>query len=286
MFHTLPDSFLDIAGIVDKSGEAPEEDDARDALGVGGGEQDAHRAALGESEERRALRTDFVHDRANVVHPLLERGDAGRSIGQSLAPLVERDDAGKRRKTAQEARISNHFMREFDMRNAARDQDDVDGPAPHCLISDVEFIARASKTCATSGSQDPESVLDEMPSFVEPDCARTRSSEADGQPPQSRPCRGNRPSGSTPVIGRRMIGLGRSYRFDACRANGRYLRLPAVSGWTAEQLSNTCAGRCRDHGDRDRGDYGEFAKGPHSDAALSKRDTILCGASAALARGR
>jgi hypothetical protein len=46
------------------------------------------------------------------------------------------------------------------------------------------------------------------------------------------------------------------------------LRLPAVSGWTVEQLSNACAGRCRDHGDCDRGDYGAFAHGPHSDAAL------------------
>src|SRR5271163_1155184 len=142
LLHTLPDSFFDIAGIVGKSGEAPEEDDVRDALGVGGGEQDAHRAALRESEEYRAPRTDFLHDRTNVVQPLLEGGNAVGSIGQALASLVERDHAGERRKTAQKAGISKHFMRELDMRNEAWDQDDVDGPVPHCLIGDINVAAQ------------------------------------------------------------------------------------------------------------------------------------------------
>jgi hypothetical protein len=83
------------------------------ATKVGGGEQHAHRATLGESEEDRALRTEVVHHGADVVHPPLERGDAAGSIGQALASLVKRDDASERRKTAQEARISNQFMREF-----------------------------------------------------------------------------------------------------------------------------------------------------------------------------
>jgi hypothetical protein len=197
VLHTLPDSFLDIAGIVGKSGEAPEKDYARDALGVGGGEQDAHRAALGESEEYRALRTDFVHDRANVVHPLLERGDAVCSVGQALASLVERDNAGKRGKTAQEPRISNHFMHELDVRNEARDQDDIDGAVPHCLISDVE-VAALRVACDRQSEIAHGSRLQNLraewlsgsrirsgrnANLCRTDCARTRSSEA-GDPVQ------------------------------------------------------------------------------------------------------
>ena len=144
--HSPPGSIFNVAGIVGKSGETPEEDDVRDALGVGGGEQNAHRATLGESKEHRPLRADIVHDRADVVHPFLERSDAVGSIGEALASLVERDDAGERRKTAQKARVSNHFMHELDMRNEARNHDDVDRPVPHHLISDVD-VAALRVTC-------------------------------------------------------------------------------------------------------------------------------------------
>ena len=43
------------------------------AVGVRSREKQRHRAALGNSEERCALRSDSVHHRTHVVHSLLKR---------------------------------------------------------------------------------------------------------------------------------------------------------------------------------------------------------------------
>ena len=66
------------------------------ALRIGGGEQDAHRSALGEAEEGGALRPDRVHHGPDVVHARLERGRAAHRIRHPRAALVELDQATHR----------------------------------------------------------------------------------------------------------------------------------------------------------------------------------------------
>ncbi len=68
------------------------DDQARGAFGVGGRKQRRHDPALGDSEQRRALRTGRVEDRTDVVHPLLERGQWVDAIGHPAPTLVEKDE--------------------------------------------------------------------------------------------------------------------------------------------------------------------------------------------------
>ena len=142
----LPQTFdhpLDRVGVVEVAGlrKTAEKNELRHAFRVGSREQEAHRAALGEPEQGCSLRADVVHDGANVVHALFERRGAGYPIGQALPSLVERHDAGEGRKTAQERRVTWHLMRKFNVRNDARDHDDIDRPVAHHLIGDIDVAA-------------------------------------------------------------------------------------------------------------------------------------------------
>jgi hypothetical protein len=72
------------------------------------------------------LRSDVVHDGADVVDTLLKRRRPRYSVRQPLASLVEGHDAGKRRETAQKLGISGEFVQKLDMRDDPGHQDDVD----------------------------------------------------------------------------------------------------------------------------------------------------------------
>ncbi len=65
-------------------------------LGVGGGEELAHRAALGDAEQCRSLAPRGVHHGTQVVHALLEGGRAARAVGEALAALVVAHEPGER----------------------------------------------------------------------------------------------------------------------------------------------------------------------------------------------
>ncbi len=60
-------------------------------LGVGGGEQQAHRAALRVAEQHSPARPAGAHHRLHVGHALFERQVAGSTVGQAGVPLVEHD---------------------------------------------------------------------------------------------------------------------------------------------------------------------------------------------------
>ena len=66
----------------------------QDPVGIGGGEEDRHRPALGDADEVGPVETDLVHDRPHVVHPGLEVGDPDRTVREARAPLVEHHPTG------------------------------------------------------------------------------------------------------------------------------------------------------------------------------------------------
>ena len=109
-------------------GEAAPQQQAERALGVGGREQQAHRAGLRRAEERRALGPDRLHHGAHVVHPLLERRQAilGHAVGQAGAALVEQDQPAERRQPAIERRQGRRLPRHLDVGDVAADDDQVD----------------------------------------------------------------------------------------------------------------------------------------------------------------
>ena len=121
---------------------AAEKNELRHALRIRGGEKRAHWRALGKSQEHGALRSDVVHDGADVVDTLLKRRGSGYSVRQALASLVEGHDAGKRRETAQKPGISGELVQKLDMRDDPGHQDDVDRSAAHHLKGDVYVAAQ------------------------------------------------------------------------------------------------------------------------------------------------
>ena len=88
------------------------------------------------------MRSDVVHDGADVVDTLLKRGRSRYSVRQSLASLVEGHDAGKRRETAQKPGISGELVQKLDMRDDPGHQDDVDRSVAHHLKGDVDVAAQ------------------------------------------------------------------------------------------------------------------------------------------------
>ena len=81
------------------------------AVGVGGGKEDRHRPALDGAEEHRALGAGCLHDRADVVHPLIERRYVADAVRDAGAPLVETDEtthggSARSRKRRGEARTT------------------------------------------------------------------------------------------------------------------------------------------------------------------------------------
>jgi hypothetical protein len=59
------------AGVGLEAAKCSVEDEAKSPLGKGGGEQPRHRAAADGPEEHSPLGAGGVHDRTNLVHPLL-----------------------------------------------------------------------------------------------------------------------------------------------------------------------------------------------------------------------
>ena len=104
------------------AGEAAPQQQPQRALGIGGREQQAHRAALGRAEERRPLGPDRLHHGAHVVHPLLERRQAilGHPVRQARAALVEQDQPAERRQPPIERRERRRFPRHLDDARCSR----------------------------------------------------------------------------------------------------------------------------------------------------------------------
>ena len=114
------------------------------ALRVGRGEQHRHRAALGDAEDDRPLRSDGVHHRAHVVHARLEVGKPvlRHPIGEADAALVEQDQPRERREAFEEPGEAGGVPHRLDVRDPPHHEDHVDGSVAHHLIGDVDPVGR------------------------------------------------------------------------------------------------------------------------------------------------
>ena len=124
-------------GVVGHFGGAPHgavEHQGRYALGMGGREEDAHRATLGDPEEGRPLRAGGVHDRPDVVDPQLQGRRLGDGIGQPGAALVEDDQSRERGEPLEEASLRGRLPLELEVGGEAEDEDEVDRPIADDLV--------------------------------------------------------------------------------------------------------------------------------------------------------
>jgi hypothetical protein len=103
---------------------------------VCGGEQHAHRPALGDPEQRRPFGSRGVHHRPDIVDPLLEGRHLADGIGEPGAALVEDDQARERADPIEEASKRKRLPLEFEVRGEAKDEDDVELPVADDLIGD------------------------------------------------------------------------------------------------------------------------------------------------------
>ena len=92
---------------------------------MGGREQDAHRTALGTADDCRPFRPGVVHDRADVVHQVVERGSFGDPVRESRAAPVEHDHARERGEPLQPARPGRPLPILLEVRHVAGSHDDV-----------------------------------------------------------------------------------------------------------------------------------------------------------------
>ena len=132
------------AGVVRRPGAAgigPVQHESRGALGVGGGEEQRHRAALGDAEEGGPLDSDRIHDGPHVVHAVLERVDPGDPVGEPRAPLVEADEPREGAQPLEEVSRPRVLPLVFEMGHEAGDEDEVDRPGARDLVGDVEIAA-------------------------------------------------------------------------------------------------------------------------------------------------
>ena len=106
-------------------------------------EKNAHVASLGCAEERGALRADRVHDRANIVHPLIQSGQAiVRHVVRHSGPaFIEEDETGEGCEALKTEHEVRQFPGKFDVREPARHVNDIKRPLTHDLIGDVDIAA-------------------------------------------------------------------------------------------------------------------------------------------------
>jgi hypothetical protein len=124
-------------------GERAVQDERGRAFRVGGGEERAHRSSFGDPQQRRPLRPRGVHYRANVVHPLLEDRQLvhGHPVGETGPTLVEHDQPAERGEPPEEGGLQGVFPGQFDVRDPAGDEDEVDRSVPDHLVGEVDLAA-------------------------------------------------------------------------------------------------------------------------------------------------
>ena len=114
----------------------------RRAVGVGGCEQRAQRAAVVHSEQDGSLAAGCVQDRANVVHADLVRPGAwsGRRVGEPEPAPVEQDQPRHGRELVEKLSELGHVPRALEIREPPWRIEEVEGTASHHLVGDVQPI--------------------------------------------------------------------------------------------------------------------------------------------------
>ena len=117
------------------------EDQRGRALRIRRGEEHARRAALRDPVEGRPLHAGGIHHRLHVVHPLLQRGWAAHGVRQAGATLVEDHDARKRAEPLEQVGNLRHLPVVLDVRDEARDEDQIQVSLAEHLVRDVSVAA-------------------------------------------------------------------------------------------------------------------------------------------------
>ncbi len=73
----------------------------RNTLRIGCRKQSAHRCTFGNPHQHGTFRSNCLHDRAHVIHPLFEQWHAGHAIREALSAFIERYDTRERCQAAQ-----------------------------------------------------------------------------------------------------------------------------------------------------------------------------------------
>ena len=129
----------DAGGVVGRPEDArvgADDDQRPNAIGIRRGEEDAHRTALRDTEQRRAIRADRIHHSAGVVHAGLERGSAGHRIGHAGSSLVETDQAREGRQSLIGRGHARDLPCELDVRCHRRDVHEIEGAVASDLVRD------------------------------------------------------------------------------------------------------------------------------------------------------
>jgi len=111
-----------VVGRAQATGPGTVEHAGEDARGVGGREDRAEKGAVLGAEERRPLDRGGIHDRADVVHPRLERRQVRLvdPIREAGAATVEDDDPRERPEPPQASRERLDTPHVLDVRGEAR----------------------------------------------------------------------------------------------------------------------------------------------------------------------
>jgi hypothetical protein len=125
------------------------ENESGRAIRMGSCEQDAHGSTLRDPEQSRALGARGVHDRPDVVDPLLERGRLGDGVGEPGPALVEEDQARESAEALEEASEWKRVPLKLEVGGEPEDEDDVDRPLAYDLVGD-RGVARFGIPCRRS----------------------------------------------------------------------------------------------------------------------------------------
>src|SRR5260370_5665199 len=138
-----------IVGRPDPLGISAVQHECRHAIGVGGGEQDAHRAPFGDTEQGGPLRARGVQHGSQIVHALLECWELVHwdSIREPGAALVKEDQTAERRQAGQETLVVRVLPGVFDVRYETRDDLQIQGSVPNDLIRDAVSTASGVPRC-------------------------------------------------------------------------------------------------------------------------------------------
>ena len=108
---------------------------------MGGGKQRSHVSALGNSEERRLLRSDGIEYGLDVLGPLFERRKADVSVGHSRTAFVEKDQAGKAAEPGEKSSVFGTFPGVLDIAEPALRVEQIRWAVADHLIGDGDVAA-------------------------------------------------------------------------------------------------------------------------------------------------
>ena len=123
------------------SREGSEEHESGCTFRVGSGEQRGHGTTLRSPVDGGAFTASSIHDGSDVVHPLLERGNANVTVGHPGAPFVKEDQSAERCQALHELCVAGIGQLELEVAVDPGHPDQVDGTVADDLVGDAHLAA-------------------------------------------------------------------------------------------------------------------------------------------------